>query len=168
MPSLKDFHIVDLRRSVFDRDKAQVDKGKYYFSDKVYLKNSDYDDVKIRPDHVLTWVRYDKVNDFIEMKMWESQFSAEAVKAGDMLYWPEPLSPKADGSYVWQDAILMQVPLDIWLQKRKEDVERSLAEARRNREEFKETVKAASVAAGEMPGDPLLEMEDDVIRKIGI
>ena len=159
MPSLKDFKIVDLRRSKFDREKADPVKGKYYFSEKHYLKNSDYNDTAARPDHVLTWVRFDKVNDFIEMKMWESQYSAEAVKAGDKLYWPEPLTPKADGSYVWQDAILMQVPLDVWLQKRREDKERYEAEAKRNKAEFSEAARAAGAD---------IELDDDVIRKIGI
>lgn len=159
MPSLKDFKIVDLRRSVWDRESSDLGRGKYRFSAKHYLKNSDYDEEKVRPDHVLTWVRYDKVNDFIELRMWENQLSAEVVKAGDMLYWPEPLAPKPDGSYVWQDAILVQVPLDVWLTKRKEDRDRYMHEAERNKAEFVSLAKEAGAA---------IEMDDDVIRKIGI
>lgn len=159
MPSLLDFKIIDLKRSKFDRAKVDTVKGKYYFSEKHYLKNSDYNDIDVRPDHVLTWVRFDKSNDFIEMKMWESQFSAETVKSKDMLYWPEPLTPKPDDTYVWQDAILMQVPLDVWLQKRKEDKERYDRESSRNRDEFKEIAKNSGAE---------IDMDDDVIRKIGI
>lgn len=159
MPSLLDFKIVDLKRSKFDRAKADPVKGRYYFSDKHYLKNSDYNDIDVRPAHVLTWVRFDKTNDFIEMKMWESQWSAEAVHSKDMLYWPEPLTPRPDDTYVWQDAILMQVPLDVWLQKRREDKERYDRESKRNKEEFKEIAKNSGAE---------IEMDDEVIRKIGI
>ena len=159
MPSLKDFKIVDLKRSVWDRENADLGKGKYRFSEKHYLKNSDYDDATVRPDHVLTWVRYDKINDFIEFRMWENQLSAETVKAGDKLYWPEPLAPKPDGSYVWQDAILVQVPLEVWLTKRKEDHDRYEREAKRNKSEFAAIAQEAGA---------VLEMEDDVIQKIGV
>lgn len=160
MPSLLDFKIIDLKRSKFDRAKADTAKGKYFFSEKHYLKNSDYDnEPAIRPAHVITWVRFDKANDFIEMKMWESQFSAEAVHSKDLLYWPEPLTPKPDDTYVWQDAILMQVPLDIWLQKRREDKERYDRESSRNRDEFRAIAQNSGAE---------IEMDDDVIRKIGI
>lgn len=160
MPTLKDFKFVDLKRSTWDEKASDPSKGRYKFSKKVYIKTSDYDDKAIRPRHVLAWNRWEKANDYYEFKEWERDFDAEAVKAADGLYWPEPLSPKADGTYQWKDSILMQVPLLRWLQKRDEDVKRYDRQRISIQKELQDKAKAY--------GANLEMMEDDLIRKIGI
>lgn len=160
MPSLKDFKFVDLKRSVWDEKASKPEQGKYKFSKKVYLKSSDYDDKSIRPRHVLIWNRWEKANDYYEFKEWERDLDAESVKAADGLYWPEPLSPKADGTYQWKDSILMQVPLIKWLQKRDEDVKRY--------DRQRQSIQGQMQATAKAYGADLDLMEDDLIRKIGI
>lgn len=159
MPTLKDFKIVDLKRSVWDKEKSDPTKGKYKFTKKVYLKSSDYDDKTIRPRYVMIWNRWDKINDYLEFKEWEQFYDAEAVKVGDD-FWPEPLTPKADGTYQWKDAILMKVPLLVWLRKKAEDSARYDTQRKALTDQFN------SLAA--QSGAKLDMMEDDVIAKVGI
>jgi len=159
MATLKDFKFVDLTRSVWDEKKSQPDKGRYYFSKKVYVKNSDYDDVVSRPRHVLSWNRWDKINDYLEFKEWQTELDAEAVNAADKLYWPEPLTPKADGTYVWKDSILMQVPFEKHMQARREAAERADLMAKQVKQELRTLAQAE---------DAHLDMPDDDFRKVGI
>ena len=159
MNSLKDFKFVDLKKSKFDKTKAKPTEGLYHFSEKHYLKNTDYADPVTRPRHVLSWVRFAKESDFIEYKTWQYDLQAESVNVADGLYWPEPLSPKPDGTYQWKDSILMQVPFEIWMAKRKADRDRYDLEAQNNRKAFKDL--AASEGAS-------VDMDDDIYRKVGI
>lgn len=159
MATLSDFKFVDLTRSVWDREKSQPLKGRYYFSKKVYVKNSDYSDITIRPRHVLSWNRWDKVNDYLEFKEWQAELDAEAVNVGDNLYWPEPLTPKADGTYQWKDSILMQVPFEKHMQARKEAKDRADAMSVQNKQEFKTLAESEGAA---------IDMPDDEYQKIGI
>jgi len=159
MATLADFKFVDLTRSVWDKVKSQPEKGRYYFSKKVYVKNTDYNDVTIRPRHVLSWNRWDKVNDYLEFKEWQTELDAEAVNSADKLYWPEPLTPRAEGTYVWKDAILMQVPFAKHMAARKEATDKAEQMSRQNKQEFKALAEEQGAA---------VEMPDDEYTKIGI
>jgi hypothetical protein len=159
MPTLKDFKIVDLKRSIWDKVKSDTSKGKYKFTKKVYLKNADYDDKAIRPRWVFIWNRWEKANDYLEFKEWESYYDAEAVKAGDD-FWPEPLTPKADGTYQFKDAILMKIPLMVWLKKKSEDSARY--------DQQRKAIQGEFDRLADSQGAKLEMLEDDIIRKIGI
>jgi len=114
---LSDVHIVDLNQSEWDKDRSEPEKGRYYFTKKVYSKSSDYRDDAIRPKHVLKWIMYDKAEDFATMNHYRSKYNAETVIAGDP-YWPEPLVPDSEGKYVFPpDTILVKIPLEIWVEK---------------------------------------------------
>lgn len=161
MPHLSDFKTIVLYLSQWDKDRSDPRQAKYVFTgDKHYLKNDDYkSDEARRPKHVISWCRWDKASDYIDFRMWQSELKAEAVRATDCLYWPEPLAPNAEDHYVWKDAIMVQIPLDVWLKKRKEDKDRYDKESQRVRQEFQQTMK-------EHGAD--LELDDDIIRKVGI
>lgn len=159
MPTLKDFKIVDLKRSTWDKEKSDPSKGRYRFTKKVYVKNSDYDDRATRPRWVFIWNRWEKANDYLEFKEWEQFYDAEAVKAGDD-YWPEPLSPKADGTYQWKDSILMKVPLLVWLRKKAEDAARY--------DKQRESLQGEFDRLAESHGAKLEQLEDDIVRKVGL
>jgi hypothetical protein len=159
MPTLKDLKIVDLKRSVWDKDKSEPTKGRYKFTKKVYLKNKDYDDRAVRPRWVFIWNRWEKNNDYLEFKEWESYYDAEAVKVGDD-FWPEPLTPKADGSYQFKDAILMKIPLMVWLKKKAEDSARY--------DQQRKAIQGEFDRLADSHGAKLEMLEDDIIRKVGI
>lgn len=116
---------IDKTRSDIVWEKSIPDDGVYVFRNdgKVYLKGSDYDDTAGRPEHVCLWQRYDKVNDYAEMREWQRTLDAECITVDDP-YWPEGISPNLEGHYVRGDSIAMKIKTNRWIQKRVEDVNR--------------------------------------------
>ena len=114
---------VDLIRSDWDKNKSRPEEGFYVFREKVYLKSTDYDDSDLRPKHVCIWNRYDKVNNFREFTEWQRDLNADAVTVEDP-YWPEGIAPNSEGHYVHMDSILMKVPTERWIKKRRDDMAR--------------------------------------------
>ena len=99
-------HIVDLKRSDWDKDRSMRDKGIYYFASKpdakVYIKKSDYMDDASRPAHLLKFVDVERIPHY------RSKFGAELVTVHDP-YWPEPMVPDAEGKYQIMDAVLIKI-----------------------------------------------------------
>jgi hypothetical protein len=135
-------HIVDLRRSKWDKERSDKSKGHYYFTEKVYVKNSDYRDDLIRPAYVFSFVGYDKQDPQSGFAYWQMHYGAEAVTEADE-YWPEGLAPNGDGHYKLIDSILVKVPTEIWVQKVMDDRGKYDKSAENLQKSFTESAKAA-------------------------
>ena len=118
--------IIDLKRSKWDKEKSIPEKGIYVFendSDKVYYKNSDFNDEASRPDHVLKFVAYDNSDNYSQFRKYAQKFKAEPVTVGDP-YLPELLTPDAENHYIFMDTILVKIPINVWFSKKNEDRKR--------------------------------------------
>ena len=135
-------HIVDLRRSEWDKERSDRKRGRYYFTKKVYVKNSDYKDSNIRPDHVFQFVGYDEDNPQSGYAYWQMHYGAEPVTEAD-LFWPEPLIPNAEGYYIFQDSLLVKIPLEIWIDKVVSDRGKYDKSAKDLQKSFQDTAKAS-------------------------
>ncbi len=122
-------HMVDLKRSDWDQKTSKPEKGWYVFRNKVYLKKTDYDDSAIRPEFVYKWVGYDEDSETDGVRRYMYKMGAQPVSTSDPI-WPETLCPNAEGNYVFQDAMLIKIPLEKY-------VEVSYAERTRNNDGYK-------------------------------
>ncbi len=135
-------HIVDLRRSEWDKERSDRKLGRYHFTKKVYVKNSDYRDDLIRPDYVFQFVGYDIKDPQSGFAYWQMHYSAEPVTVDDD-YWPEGLIPDAEGKFKFIDSLLVKVPTDVWVEKVINDRGRYDKSAENLQKSFTETAKAA-------------------------
>lgn len=123
MDSLRELnrHMVDLRRSRYDKERSIPRDGIYFFepNGKVYLRFDDYKDDATRPKFAYRWVAYDKSDDFANMRQWSFKWGAVPVRYDDPIteVWPETLTPTAEGHYRYQDLILMRIPVEVWIDK---------------------------------------------------
>ena len=146
-------HLVDLRRSDWDKERSDPKKGRYLFADgkKVYLRLDDYKDDSTMPRYAYRWVAYDKSDDYRNMRMWQMKYSAEPVRFDDPLVevWPEGVAPDAEGNYRYMDLILMRVPTEVWVDKLIDD--KAVADsARKNLDKrFREEAKEAGAEVDE-------------------
>jgi hypothetical protein len=108
-------HMVDLRRSSFDKERSTPKDGKYFWNNKVYLQSKDYKDDQTRPDFVYRWVAFDEKDDFVNFNHWKMKYGAVAVDYKDPMneVYPEPLTPSVEGYYRYMDMILMRIPLEV-------------------------------------------------------
>jgi len=137
-------HIVDLRRSEWDKQKSDPSSGKFVFTGKkVYVRNEDYLKKGIRHKYRLEWVQYDPQGGLTMLKTYQYQLGADFVVAGKDPYWPEGLEPDAEGHYRFMDTVLMKIPLDRWTEKRKREIDRANREADNVRRAFKRRVSEA-------------------------
>jgi hypothetical protein len=106
-------HMVDLRRSEFDKDRSSPKDGRYIWTKKVYLLTKDYRDDQTRPNFKYRWVAFDKNDDFASFNHWRMNFDASPVDYKDAAteVYPEPLVPDAEGHYRFMDMILMKIPV---------------------------------------------------------
>ena len=111
---LCEIKIVDLNHSRIDEKKSNPAEGEYEFIEKVYV---DYRDKGRRPKWWFTTVRYDPVNNYREYREWKYQRKATFLKKGDG-YWPETMSPDAEGKYQMGDAVFVKIPLEQILKER--------------------------------------------------
>jgi hypothetical protein len=136
-------HIVDLRRTDWDRERSDRKKGRYYFNGpKVYVKNTDYKDDAIRPPFVFFFVGYDAQDPQSGYGYWQMHYGAEAVTEADD-FWPEPLAPNSDGHYKFIDSILVKVPVEVWVNKVIEDRAKYDKSAENLHKSFSEQAKAS-------------------------
>lgn len=107
-------HMVDLRRSAYDKERSSPKDGKYVWTKKVYLKFSDYRDDNTRPEFKYRWVAFDEKDDFARFNHWRMKFNAVPVDYKDPSteVYPEPLVPNAEGHYRYMDMILMRIPIE--------------------------------------------------------
>lgn len=135
-------HIVDLRRSEWDKERSNRKKGEYHFAKKVYVKDSDYRDDAIRPDYVFSFVGYAEQDPLSGYDYWRMHYNAEFVTENDD-YWPEPLRPDAEGKYKFLDSVLVKVPVAVWVNKVLEDRSKYDKGARDAHRAFQDTATAA-------------------------
>lgn len=108
-------HMVDLRRSEWDKERSSPKDGRYYWNKKVYLNFADYRDSQTRPKYKYRWVAFDKDNDFSSFNHWSMAYQATTVdyKDPETEVYPEPLVPTVEGHYRYMDMILMKIPLGV-------------------------------------------------------
>lgn len=108
-------HMVDLRRSEYDKERSSPKDGRYYWSKKVYLNSKDYRDDNTRPNFKYRWVAFDKSDDFANYNHWRMEYSATPVDYKDVEteIYPEPLVPTVEGNYRYMDMILMKIPVSV-------------------------------------------------------
>ena len=141
-------HIVDLRRSDWDKERTDRKKGRYFFNrdangveKKVYVKNTDYYDGAIRPDYVFQFIGYAEQDPLSGFGYWQMHYGAEFVLETDD-YWPEPLKPDAEGKYKFIDSVLVKVPTEVWVDKVVADRGKYDKTAKNLHESFSEQMKA--------------------------
>ena len=112
-------HMVDLRRSDWDKERSKPADNIYFFKNKVYLKFDDYKDSSTRPNFKYRWVAYDEKDDFRNMMMWKHKYHAEILYASDETkeVWPELAALGPDGSYRYMDMILVKIPIEVELDR---------------------------------------------------
>lgn len=108
-------HMVDLRRSEWDKERSIPKNGTYFFTKKVYLNSKDYRDDQTRPKFKYRWVAFDSKDDFASFNHWRMSYQATAVdyKDEETEVWPEFLVPDAEGHYRYMDMILMKIPIAV-------------------------------------------------------
>jgi hypothetical protein len=121
---LSKIKVIDLKRSKWNKEKSNPRLGIYAFDKKVYVVSSDYTDPKTMPRYRLAWVRWDSREDFASVAEWKSQHQATFVNWEDEDFWPEGLTPNASGNYVFQDVVLMKIPISVWVEKVQADQKR--------------------------------------------
>jgi hypothetical protein len=108
-------HLVDLRRSEYDKERSSPGDGKYHWTKKVYLNPKDYRDNNTRPDFKYRWVAFDDGDDFASFNHWRMTYEATPVDYKDKAteVYPEPLAPDSEGHYRFMDMILMKIPISV-------------------------------------------------------
>jgi hypothetical protein len=108
-------HMVDLRRSEWDKERSIPKNGTYYWTKKVYLDTKAYRDDQTRPNFKYRWVAFDEKDDFVNFNHWRMTYSATPVdyKEEATEVYPEPLVPNVEGYYRFMDMILMKIPIDV-------------------------------------------------------
>jgi len=129
---LSEIRFVDLKRSKVDWEKSQPQSGKYVFrGDPAYV---DYvSDEAPLPDHKVQWVNHNPYN----VDRWRYKYGYEIVKWQDKLYWPEGFEPNAEGRYQYRDTILMMCPADVYVERKRKEIERSERATRSRQAEFR-------------------------------
>jgi len=112
-------HMIDLRRSEYDKSRSDPAKGQYHWAKKVYLKFDDYKDDQTRPNFVYRWVAFDEDDDFLNFNKWRMKWEAVPVDYKDeaVEVYPEPLVPTVEGNYRFMDMMLMRIPLEVDLDR---------------------------------------------------
>jgi hypothetical protein len=166
MPQLRDIRIVDLKHSIWDKEKSEPKKGKYIFKKKVKIN---YFDKGKRPEWWFYLCRYDSRNNYRELSEMRYTLDATPVTLGEDEYWPEGLVPNAEGHYVFGDLILVKYPLITYLKNRQRAQELSMR-ARGTKtthpklQQFKADVRKQSLADGK--GFDASEVPDEWINSV--
>ena len=108
-------HMVDLRRSTWDKERSSPKDGRYYWANKVYLTSKDYRDDQTRPKFKYRWVAFDEKDDFVNYNHWRMTYEATPVdyKDEETEIYPEPLVPTVEGKYRFMDMVLMKIPIGV-------------------------------------------------------
>ena len=140
---LRDYKLVDLRRSKIDKKRSDPKKGIFKFepNGKVYVS---WKDAATRPPHYIKWNR----NEPYAVSRWEIKWGYSNVTIEDP-YWPEGLKPNEEGNYVYQtDMILVKCPLENYVEKRKKEIAKSELASAAKRKEFQDLAAKSGGALG--------------------
>lgn len=158
--------IVDLKRSVWDKEKSNPEKGEYVFEKKVYYKNRDFREGYIHPFKI-KWCKYsenDYPRPFSSYIMWQHKFEATPVVVGDD-YWPEGFVPDSEGKYTYLDLVCVKIPIEKHLATKKEAVRRAHMQVKSIKKNFVDSTKKAGMAIDE---DVLEEEFEKMSKDMGI
>ena len=110
--------IVDLKAS--DVDKSSDRKtGLVVFKKKAYI---DYHGVKsARPLFRFAWC-YNSPYGVVD---WQQKWPGTTFVTTEDDYWPETGTVDANGHYVYQDVVLMKIPIHVYLDKRRSEIQQS-------------------------------------------
>ena len=136
------YPIVDLKRSEWDKEKSKPENGEYIFTKKIFYRNTDFQQGYIHPFKI-KWCKYseqDYPRPFATLHKWKISFKAEVLTIGDD-YWPEGMTPDAEGKYVDGDLVCVKIPIEEHVKTRKEAVRRSDEYARNVRTQFDDEMK---------------------------
>lgn len=121
--TLKDVHIVDLNRSELDKRHSDIDKNKYVFKKKVYVKHpEDYFKKETRHPYFFHWGR--ATADGRAIQSWIIKWNYSFLTKEDN-YWPEGVPRNAEGHYQYGDAVLMKIPIRDFLKKREKELKKA-------------------------------------------
>lgn len=112
--------VIDLSKSVWDKEHADPMKGEYGFTKKAYINYESPDSV---PRHHVAWCRYEPRNNYRELNEWKIKWGYTPVKADDFDYVAEGIPPNGTGYFVLGDLILVKTELIIYLRQRAKDIE---------------------------------------------
>ncbi|MHC4752734.1 MAG: hypothetical protein ACYTFW_23040 [Planctomycetota bacterium] len=141
MRPLRDVRIVDLNKSILDEKASDRDKDIYVFKKKVYVGKQIGKDFKKMRDDVFQfkWGRDPMPGMGLipenTPNLWAADFGATYVTPEDG-YWPELFTRDANGHYKYPngDAVLVKIPLEKYIEKRKEDIETHEAQLKSTKE----------------------------------
>ena len=133
------------------------------FIKKVYYKNRDFQEGYIHPYNI-KWCKYseyDYPRPFASYHKWQKVFKATPVVVGDD-YWPEDFIPDAEGKYVDMDVVCVKIPIEVHVEHRKRQKEKSELQARSVKKEFVDKTKEAGI---EIPEEVIDEEIDRIKRE---
>jgi hypothetical protein len=154
--------IVDLKRSDWDKRKSDPSKGQYVFNKKIYYKNKDFQEGYVHP-YKIKWCKYseyDYPRPFSSYHKWQKVFKATPLTIGDD-YWPEDFVPDAEGKYVDMDLVCVKIPIEVHVEHRKRQKEKSELQSMSVKKEFTDKTKEAGI---DIPED-VIEEEMERIKK---
>jgi hypothetical protein len=137
---LKDIHIVDLNRSVIDKEKSNEKSKRLFFKKKVYITDADYRDAQTRPPYKFEWAALDKIGhsepdeDSAGVQTYFGMGYDFVTKSDP--YYAEGANLNAEGHYVFKDSILMKCDFGAWLKRRARDIDRSNKAPKRTQDAF--------------------------------
>lgn len=142
---LSDIRFVDLKKSEVNWAKSDPEHGKYVFKgEPVYI---DYtSDSAPLPEHKVQFVESDPGN----VDRWKFKYDYELVKWTDKLYWPEGFVPNAEGLYTYRDVILMMCKADLYVARKKRELEKSVNAAANVQKDFHELGRQHNVETYDM------------------
>ncbi len=126
--------IVDLRKSKIDEKLSDPKSGKYVFLEKVYIKGKNHSE-----DKFFSWCR----NRDTDVTEWRLSYGFETVKAVVDPYWPEGITPAADGVYVKGDLVLVMCPIELEIRRRVEEEQMGKRQQKAQIDKLKAETKAA-------------------------
>lgn len=138
MSRIDEVKFIDLKRSKVDEGKSDPKAGEFVFKPNgmVELKRSDYDDNAVRPKHILKWNRSDPHT----IREWEIKFGAEFVTADDP-YFPHGAGVEfKDGHYHFNEMVLIKIPLELHLERKRADAKRANKSFEDNNRNFRQSM----------------------------
>lgn len=126
-------HIIDLRKTKWDKGKSNPSKGDFVFlGEKVYYKPKG---ANMDKEWKLRWVRFEPP--YRDFNMEKAMYHVVPVKAGDAMYYPEGCEINAEGYFQYGDVVLVREPRLEYLERRDKAVRLGEGGAKASLEQFK-------------------------------
>lgn len=133
--------------------------GMFKFKKKVYI---DYTGVQAPlPEYKLKWCRYEPNNNYREFRKWQIAWGYTPVVPVDD-YIPEGLPPDSTDYYVYGDLILVKIPLDAYLKKREQDIDRGDKAAKQKLRKYEEDSRRSGVGVSQHEVEQAQEAQQNI------